>query len=270
MAFDLQSLLPQLFGPAIAWAEMQSRQAEQEGQNLSPAGLEIATRAGVKQPERIRIKTVDQLPLPSEPFLRQAAVETGLLGPAMVGLTLGHTIFVVRGHMTPRLLAHECRHVYQYEACGSIADFLPVYLEQIATGGYQNAALEQDARLMKWATLARSRRAMDHSALVCHDRGDRPLLAGVGVEDQKFVIGWNPVELFRIGIALLRAHGALSLAVASNRGDHIMRGQLICAFLQILHHCHLLERKVSEDDLQPDLEPLLRRPFRVESSRIAF
>jgi hypothetical protein len=146
MAFDLRSLLPQLLAPAIAWVEMQSRQAEQEGQNLSPAGLEIARRAGVKRPELIRIKTVDQLPLPAEPLLRQAAVETGLLGPGMVGLTLGYGIFVVRGHMTPRLLAHECRHVYQYEASGSIGKFLPVYLEQIATVGYQNSPLEQDAR----------------------------------------------------------------------------------------------------------------------------
>ena len=146
MAFDLRSLLAQLLAPAIAWAEMQSRQAEQEGQNLSPTGLEIAKRAGVKRPELIRIKTVDQLPLPVEPLLQQAAVETGSFGPGVVGLTLGHSIFVVRGHMTPRLLAHECRHVYQYESCGSIADFLPVYLEQIATVGYQNAPLEQDAR----------------------------------------------------------------------------------------------------------------------------
>lgn len=92
MAFDLRSLLPQILAPAIAWAEMQSGQAEHEGQNLSPAGLEIAKRAVVTRPELIRIKTADQLPLPAEPFLRQAAVETGLLGPGMVGLTLGCSI----------------------------------------------------------------------------------------------------------------------------------------------------------------------------------
>lgn len=147
MAFDLRSLLPQLLPPAIAWAEMQSRQAEQEGQNLNPEGLELAKRAGVRRPELIRVKMVDHLPLPAEPHLRQAAVETGLLGPCMVGLTLGYGIFVVRGHMTPRLLSHECRHVYQYEDCGSIAAFLPVYLEQIAMVGYHNSALEQDARV---------------------------------------------------------------------------------------------------------------------------
>src|SRR5580700_1671197 len=95
---------------------------------------------------------------------------------------------------------------------------------------------------------------MDHSALVCHDRGYRPLLAGVGVDDQKFVIGWNQVELFRVGIALLRGHGALSLTVASNRRDYIMHWQLLCAFLEVLHHGHLLESKVSQDDPEPDLE----------------
>ena len=64
----------------------------------------------------------------------------------MVGLTLGYSIFIVRGHMSPRLLSHECRHVYQYETAGSISAFLPVYLQQIATVGYQSAPFEQDAR----------------------------------------------------------------------------------------------------------------------------
>lgn len=146
MVFDLRSVLPQLIAPAIAWAEMQSRQAEQEGICLNAASLEIAKRVGVRQPERIRTRAVHQLPLPVEPLLQQAALQTGLLGPGMVGLTLGYSILVVRGHMGSRLLSHECRHVYQYETCGSIAAFLPVDLEQIATVGYHNAPLEQDAR----------------------------------------------------------------------------------------------------------------------------
>jgi hypothetical protein len=64
----------------------------------------------------------------------------------LVGLTLGHSILVVRGHLGPRLLSHELRHAYQYEAHRSIAAFLPVYLEQIATAGYHNAPFEDDAR----------------------------------------------------------------------------------------------------------------------------
>jgi hypothetical protein len=48
--------------------------------------------------------------------------------PCMIGLTLGHSILIVRGYMGNRLVSHECRHVYQYEIHGSIAAFLPVYL----------------------------------------------------------------------------------------------------------------------------------------------
>ena len=78
--------------------------------------------------------------------MRQAALATGLLGPGMIGLTLGYSIFIVRGYMGRRLVSHECRHVYQYETHGSIAAFLPIYLLQIATVGYVNAPFEQDAR----------------------------------------------------------------------------------------------------------------------------
>ena len=143
---DLLSVLPRLMAPAIEWAEMQSKLAQKEGQSLDAVGLALAERVGVQQPEKIRIKIVDRLPLPVEPALRQAAFQTGLLGPGMVGLTLGYGILVVKGHLDSRLLAHECRHVHQYESYGSISAFLPVYLEQIATVGYRDAPLEQDAR----------------------------------------------------------------------------------------------------------------------------
>ncbi|MGA3130226.1 MAG: hypothetical protein ABSD59_05460 [Terracidiphilus sp.] len=146
MAFDLISVLPQLLQSAVAWAEAQSRSASEAGHPLDATGLALAERVGVQRPELVRTQLVDALPLPDGPTLRQAALQTGLLGPGMVGLTLGYSIFVMRGHMNPRLLSHECRHVYQYETAGSIAAFLRVYLQQIATVGYQNAPLEQDAR----------------------------------------------------------------------------------------------------------------------------
>ena len=146
MTFNLLSVLPQLLPSAIAWAEEQSERTQKTGQPLDTTGLALAARVGVQHPERIRTQLVDALPLPEEPALRQAALATGLLGPGMIGLTLGYSIFIVRGYMGRRLVSHECRHVYQYETHGSIAAFLPVYLQQIATVGYQNAKFEQDAR----------------------------------------------------------------------------------------------------------------------------
>jgi hypothetical protein len=108
--------------------------------------LNVARRVGVQHPELIRVKLVDRLPLPEQPTLRQAALEAGLLGPGMVGLTLGYSILLVQGHDSVRLISHECRHVYQYEVLGSIEKFLPVYLQQIVEFGYESAPLEADAR----------------------------------------------------------------------------------------------------------------------------
>ena len=89
---------------------------------------------------------VSELPLPDDPELRGVALQIGLLGPEMVGLTLGHGIYICEGHVSNRLISHECRYVYQYETAGSIKDFLPVYLQQIALSGYHDAPFEVDAR----------------------------------------------------------------------------------------------------------------------------
>ena len=99
------------------------------------------------KPAQVRIEMVgDRLPMPEDPQLREAAMQAGMLGPGMAGLTLGHAIFICSGHRTRRLVSHELRHVYQYEQHGSIAAFLPVYLRQVLETGYENAALEKDAR----------------------------------------------------------------------------------------------------------------------------
>lgn len=143
---DLQTHLPELLPAAIAWANFQSEHVALLGQPLPVPLVSVAQRVGVRQPERIRVKLVDQLPIPEEQLLREAAIQTGLLGPHMAGLTLGYSIFIVHGQDTVRLISHECRHVYQYETLGSIEQFLPVYLQQIVTFGYQSAPLEIDAR----------------------------------------------------------------------------------------------------------------------------
>lgn len=147
MTFDLRSSLPLLVPKAIAWAQAQSENAVRNGRPLDERLISIARRVGVSAPERIRILDVQYLPMPDDPQLKQAAVATGLLGSGMVGLTLGFGVLVCPSYGKDiRLLSHEFRHVYQYEQAGSIANFLPAYLQQIATVGYQNAPFEMDAR----------------------------------------------------------------------------------------------------------------------------
>ena len=144
---DLQRELPKLLPGAIKWAEARAKKASEVGVPLTAEEQNIARAVGVMRPELVRIEIVgERLPMPDDPALQAAAIKAGLLGPGMVGLTLGHAIFICRGHKTRRLLAHELRHVYQYEQHGSIAAFLPVYLSQVLEVGYEDAALERDAR----------------------------------------------------------------------------------------------------------------------------
>ena len=137
---------PQLVALAVEWAERVSAQAAAGGIPLDAEGIRIARRVGVTEPGRVRIAMPEPMPFPEHPMLRAAAIETGMLGHTMAGLTLGHTIFIRRGALDVRLLSHELRHVAQYEAAGSIAAFLPAYLAQVVHFGYDDAPYEVDAR----------------------------------------------------------------------------------------------------------------------------
>jgi hypothetical protein len=143
---DLRQALPTLMPAAVAWAERRAQHASKVGLVLTQEETLLARRVGVVHPELVRIEIVEELPTPEEPVLRAAAVQAGLVGPGMAGLTLGHAIFIRRGHKDARLLSHELRHVHQYEHHGSIAAFLAVYLPQVLACGYAAAPLEIDAR----------------------------------------------------------------------------------------------------------------------------
>jgi hypothetical protein len=146
MPLDLITVLPILLPKAVDWATARSNEILADGEPLSEIGIKLAEAVGVARPERIRVSAVPELPLPEDEELRSVALETGLLGPNMIGLTLGYGIYVCDGHIDNRLISHECRHVHQYEAAGSIENFLPIYLQQIAIHGYHDAPFEIDAR----------------------------------------------------------------------------------------------------------------------------
>ena len=143
---DLVAELPRLLPKAIVWAEDEAAAALVSGVPLSANGLKLARSVGVRHPERVRVLEAPSLPFPADPELGAAAVQTGLLGPGMAGLTLGYAVFISVGNNSNRLISHECRHVYQYETAGSITAFLPLYLQQILSYGYAQAPYEVDAR----------------------------------------------------------------------------------------------------------------------------
>lgn len=149
---ELLHILPQITPLAVDWAQARSAEILTSGESLTTAEIDLAKQMGVNHPEQIRLLVVDHLPMPEHPMLAQAAISTGLMGPGIVGLTLGYGIYICRGHRTSQLVSHECRHVYQFEQAGSINAFLDVYLQQIAQHGYAGAPLEIDAYSHQVAT----------------------------------------------------------------------------------------------------------------------
>ena len=147
MSNDLLEQLPELLPVATVWVERQSALIAELGITLTVETEDLAKRVGVKEPFRIRVAFVDEFPLPDDARLRAAAISLGLFGSWMNGITYGYSVALRKGHHTDRaLLAHEFRHVAQYENCGSIAAFLQIHLRDLATVGYEDSPFEIDAR----------------------------------------------------------------------------------------------------------------------------
>jgi hypothetical protein len=143
---ELLRLFPALLPLAVAWSRDQSDRIARLGTPLSEQELDVARRVGVKEPERVRVLQVPTVPMPYSLALRAAAIQAGMFGPHVHGMTLGYGIFLATEHASLRLLSHELRHVFQYEQAGSLDAFMTNYLTQIVTVGYYDAPLELDAR----------------------------------------------------------------------------------------------------------------------------
>jgi hypothetical protein len=143
---EFEVLLPR----AVAWAAQQESHILAHGVPLeksahSTFAFDLAARAHIKQPHRVRLLQVARIPEPRDEILAHAAQESGFITSHAAGLTLGHGIFL-RGEEwgNSALLLHELTHVRQYEERG-LEDFLREYLWQCLTLGYDNAPLEREA-----------------------------------------------------------------------------------------------------------------------------
>lgn len=134
-----------LLSKAVAWAKLQSGSVLGSGLPLAEDELAIARQVGVASPEKVRIQWVSRLPVPNDPVFEPLLQRTRFAD--MDGVTLGYAILLVKERTDLKLIAHELRHVHQYEQLGGIDGFMPVYLAQVSKVGYFDAPLEQDARL---------------------------------------------------------------------------------------------------------------------------
>lgn len=131
---------------ACMWVNQQQEYIDNFGAKLTPHQIALAIQVGVRQPERIRILTVEKIPSPNDETLSKLAEKLNFLGPGTLGITLGYCIYVRDGYVDDRLLSHEFRHVYQFEESGSIQVFIGEYLQQLIQYGYELSPFEIDSR----------------------------------------------------------------------------------------------------------------------------
>jgi hypothetical protein len=142
--------LPFLMPLAVEWATAQAAHILAAGAPLTTEGLGLAQRVGVRAPAAVRVLHVPRIPGPEHPALRAACEALGFLGASTAGLTLGSGIFIREDLASQRaLLAHELRHVAQYEEYPSIAGYLARYVPELLEFGYEHAPFEVDARRME-------------------------------------------------------------------------------------------------------------------------
>jgi len=130
---------------ACEWAASQEQRILATGETLSDAMLADARLVGVAAPDRVRLLCVPEIPIPDDPALRAATLETQFLSPLTRGLALRYGIFIrsdCRSDQT--MVIHELGHTAQYERLGGFEPFLRRYLFECLTIGYPEAPMEQE------------------------------------------------------------------------------------------------------------------------------
>ncbi len=137
------SLIPK----ATAWIQQQEQGILENGTPLSDSQLDDAKKLAVKNPGKVRLLCVDEIPLPDDAELKSANQLLKLITPQTIGLTCQYGIFIKRDYWDHReTIAHELVHVLQYERLGNTQEFLSCYIPECINPGYPDGPLEQEAR----------------------------------------------------------------------------------------------------------------------------
>ncbi len=136
-----------LVNAVTRWAEEQEANIVKHGRPLSPAEHALAARVGVREPHRIRVLLVPEVPFPNDTTVLTVASLVGLHSELTAGMTLRYGIYLRSDSIQQRgIWPHEFRHVAQYENFGSIRGFMEAYLRELINCRYGHGPLETDAR----------------------------------------------------------------------------------------------------------------------------
>src|SRR5256885_15798262 len=122
---------------ACGWAAAQEQRILATGEALSDTMLGDARVVGVAIPEKVRLLYVPEIPIPDDPPLRAAILETQFLSPLTRGLTLRYGIFIRSDCRFVRtMVIHELDHTAQYERLRWFETFFRRNLFACLTLGY--------------------------------------------------------------------------------------------------------------------------------------
>lgn len=142
---QLAQTVDQLTPKVIAWFEELESAWQHHSRALTENEVKRARRVGVRHPEKVRVAISDQLPLPKDPELLQAARRYGLGGKNEGGRTHGYLIILKPSSLNyPEILQHELVHVAQGESLG-LHHFVRRYLTELEMLGYARSPLELQA-----------------------------------------------------------------------------------------------------------------------------
>lgn len=133
---------------AYQWAKRQEAYILKYGAPLSPQQLADAGRAGVQDPDQVRVLVVDRIPLPDDAELADAARRAQIITDASRGVAIGYGIIIRADSWQSReLLLHQLVHVAQCERSGGLECFVSEYLhDRRSSRDFSVGALEDEAR----------------------------------------------------------------------------------------------------------------------------
>ena len=137
------------FAPlAYQWAKRQEAYILKHGAPLSTQQAADARRAGVQDPDRVRVLVVDRIPLPDDPELAEAARRAQIITDASRGVAIGHGVIIRADSWQNReLLLHQLVHVAQCERSGGLESFVAEYLvDRRRSPDFSVGPLEEEAR----------------------------------------------------------------------------------------------------------------------------
>ena len=138
--------------PAVTWAAFHRRRIRQHGRGLVEEEKQFCKKIGIDRIDEVAIMTVDRMPDPIRWFRWPLNRLLGLFSVQLIepiGLTLGHSIYVLKSYESDSLIRHELIHVLQVERSGSLSAFLAEYFYQCLLYSYHEAPWEEEARSEK-------------------------------------------------------------------------------------------------------------------------